>query len=88
MPKHLGLATGYQMAEWLDCLTCIRICCQTCLSPSGEELPQHWAARIESIPSGKHSIAKIVRTLKLWRKWTHAGLTPQYVQGFLWDVSK
>ena len=87
IPSKLGLATGYQMAEWLDCLTCIRICCAHELGKFGE-LPIHWQSRINTLPTGKASLATIVRTLNTWKKWTHQELNATNVQNFLWEISE
>jgi hypothetical protein len=90
VPKTLGRATGYQIAELMDALSCVRLCCLFALSPHGEELPVHWQKRIDAIPSGKHSLAQMCKAMNLWRKWTypHQTLTPLQVQQFLGALEK
>jgi hypothetical protein len=87
MRKQLGATTGYEMVAWLDALGCIKTCCAHELAKLGD-IPPHWQKRIDAIPTGKESIATIIRTLKAWKKWTHAGLTANYVQSFLFEITK
>jgi len=90
IPAQLGRTTGYQMVEWLDCLSCIRTCCMHTLAPTGDPLPEHWQKRIDAIPNGKESIARIVATIKLWKRHTypHQKLEPIQVQNFLWELTR
>lgn len=91
IPKKMGLATGHQVFEWVDCLHCIRnVCSWTLDEASGWSIPEHWQARINAIPKGSESLATIAKTLNLWRKWTypHQVLTSRQVQEFLYELTR
>lgn len=70
-----GRLTLEQAVGLFDALNGVKTVCHHVLSEAS------WmAARIDAIPTGKCSIVRAVRILKLWERWTHGPNIPAPTQ--------
>lgn len=90
IPSKVGSLTLFKAAELSDAINCIRTVCQHIYQSAGYEVPERHLARLQYFNGESLSLAKAVKIVRLWQRWTGRNSTelPQLVtvEGFLFAL--